>query len=142
MCIFWWNIVGIQETIGTKAQVNLHFNFWNLNICLIIIPYLIFFFFISICNSLAKLRKAVPLWTTYINALHTIYLVYGNTGCGVSSLGLWNSIDFWLKVKCFKGLFDIFWKFNDIEQTKFGPITDIYASSKLTYIKSTNNESL
>ena len=35
-------------------------------------------------------------------------LSYGNTGYGVSRLGLQNPVDFWLKVKSFKGFFDIF----------------------------------
>ena len=33
-------------------------------------------------------------------------LHYGNTGCGVSISGIQNQIDFCLKVKCFKGLYN------------------------------------
>ena len=33
---------------------------------------------------------------------------YGNTGCGVSRSGIQNPIDFFIKVKCSKGFFDIF----------------------------------
>ena len=29
----------------------------------------------------------------YIHKCNTLYLVYGNTGCGFSSLGIWNSIE-------------------------------------------------
>ena len=49
---------------------------------------------------------------------------YGNTGCGASSLGIQNLIDFCTKVKYFRGFFDVFFKRIDGEPTKFGPNFD------------------
>ena len=40
--------------------------------------------------------------------IHMVFKGYGNIGCGVSSWGLQNYVDFCLKVSRFKGHFDIF----------------------------------
>jgi hypothetical protein len=46
---------------------------------------------------------------------------YGNTGYRIIRSGIQNPIDFWLKVKCSKGFFDInILKLNYGEPTKFG----------------------
>ena len=48
---------------------------------------------------------------------------YGNTGCGASSLGIQNAIDFWIKVKCFRGLFGcFFWNGLMASLQNLGPI--------------------
>ena len=42
------------------------------------------------------------------------------TGCGVSSLWIQNPKDFCLKLRIFKGLLDIFWKWNLKSRPHFG----------------------
>ena len=75
-------------------------------------------FILEICSTVDKFQnwtkhfievwKVLVQFKPYCHKINHVFLHHGNTGCGVSYLGIQNPIVFCLKVKCSKEFFDIF----------------------------------
>ena len=84
-------------------------------------------------NVITRLQKRIVINRTRTALLQSLFItwgrdvvsfIYGNTGCGVSSLEIQTPIDCFLKVKRFKGYFDFFF---EIERWKAYGIWDRFS---------------